>query len=140
MEMIATRKLHPHDVGLSEPAIRKRRRSKRLATIMLSVALVTAALGWPLYGSTIIAALQIKDQPPTRVFIAYALLLVSSVTLVLGFWYALLAQVERLARIVDAAELEAPLTQIACNQCKLVGEAGDRFCRQCGAPLAEEKA
>ena len=139
MVMVSTRKLHPHDIGLPEPAIRKRRRSRRLSTILLSVALVTAAMGWPLYGSTIVDALRIKDRPPTQVFIAYVLLMVSSVTLVLGLWYALLAQVERLARIVDAAELDGQFLAINCPKCRHVAEMGDRFCGQCGAPIPEEK-
>jgi predicted amidophosphoribosyltransferase len=49
----------------------------------------------------------------------------------------LLAQVERLARMVDAAELEEPgAPGTACPQCRSRIEAGDRFCRHCGAALA----
>ena len=132
-------KIHPHDIGLSEPAIRKRRRSRRLSTILLTIAILTAALGWPLYGSTIIAALKIRDQPLAFVFIAYGLLIVSSVTLVLGIWYALLAQVERLARMVDAAELEEAAGETHCPKCHEVAELGDRFCRKCGGPVHEQK-
>jgi len=35
--------------------------------------------------------MRVKDQPPSLVVVAYALLIVSSITLVLGFWYMLRA-------------------------------------------------
>jgi len=127
--MISTGKIHPHDVGLPEPVIRKRRRSRRLAWIMLSIAIVTAICGWRLLGTSIFSAIHIKDQPPSLAIIAYAFLIVSSATLVLGLWYMLLAQVERLARMVDAAELEETRT---CTKCHRILDAGDRFCRDCG--------
>ena len=37
-------KIHPSDVGLPEPAVRKRRRSRRLARVMLTVAVLTAVV------------------------------------------------------------------------------------------------
>jgi hypothetical protein len=138
--MIVARKLNPHDVGLPAPAIRKRRRSRRLSLMMLTIAVVTAAMGWPLYGATMLDALRMRDQPVTHVVVAYVLLIASSFTLVLGLWYALLAQMERLARIVDAAELEAPLTQITCPKCQEASDSSDRFCRHCGTALHREKA
>jgi hypothetical protein len=137
--MIVARKLNPHDIGLPAPAIRKRRRSRRLSLLMLTIAVITAAMGWPLYGATIIDALRMRDQPLTHVVVAYVLLIISSVTLVLGLWYALLAQMERLARIVDAAELESPLTQITCPNCHHAAESADRYCRECGTSMAREK-
>lgn len=135
--MISTHKIHPHDVGLPEKAVRKRRRSRRLAWIMLSIAVVTAAAGWFLFSTSIFSAVHIKDQPPSLAIVAYALLIVSSATLVLGLWYILLAQVERLARMVDATELEASpgLAPTVCSQCQHTFDAGDRFCRHCGSAL-----
>jgi len=141
MSMLSLHKVHPHDIGLPETVVRKRRRSRRLATIMLAIALVTAAGGWFLFCTSLISAMRIKDQPPSLVIVAYALLIVSSATLVLGFWYMLLAQMERAARMVDAAELEelnAPA--VACPQCQRQAKAGDRFCRQCGAALHPKRS
>ena len=132
--MISTHKVHPHDVGLTEGAVRKRRRSKRMAKIMISIALVTAGAGWFIFGTSMFDAVHIRDQPFSRAIVAYSLLIVSSATLVLGFWYILLAQVERLARIVDAAELESP--PALCAQCQHPFDMGDRFCRHCGAALS----
>ena len=106
---------------------------------MLTVAVVTAAMGWPLYGATMMDALRMRDQPITHVIGAYVLLIVSTITLVLGLWYALLAQMERLARMVDAAELEPSLTQITCPRCHQDAEAADHFCRHCGSSLSQEK-
>jgi hypothetical protein len=139
-------KVHPHDVGLPAVAVRKRRRSRRLAAIMLAIALVTAGAGWTLFGTSIFNAIHVKEQPASLAIVAYALLIVSSATLVLGFWYMLLAQVERLARMVDAAELEemrepevdAPVQKKqgeVCPKCQGLVESGDCFCRRCGVAL-----
>src|SRR6478672_2907150 len=98
--MTPPEKLHPDDVGLPEPAIRKRRRSRRVARIMLTIFLATAIAGWTLFGSSIFSAIKIREQPPSLAIIAYALLIISSVTLILGLWYLLIAQVERVARMV----------------------------------------
>ena len=133
--MITTGKLHPHDVGLPAAAIRKRRRSRRLAKIMLSVAIVTAVIGWSLLGNSIFSAIHIKDQAPSLAIIAYGFLIVSSATLVLGLWYILLAQVERVARMVDAADLEEAPVEGACQACQQGVSRGDRFCRHCGTSL-----
>src|ERR1041385_8271442 len=131
MTMMTSQKIHPHDIGLSETAIRKRQRSRRLARIMLTIALITAAAGWFLFGTSIFNAIHIKDQPPSLAIVAYALLIISSATLVLGFWYILLAQVERLAHMVENAEGEAE-QELAppastCSGCKRSVETSDRF-------------
>jgi hypothetical protein len=121
---------------LPEPAIRKRRRSRRVARVMLTVAIATAIAGWGLLSSSIHSAIRIKDQPPSLAIIAYGLLIVSSVTLVLGLWYLLLAQVERLARMVDADELDEGVERpAACANCGWPCDAPDRYCRHCGRPL-----
>lgn len=135
--MIATRKIDPHDAGLPEASVRKRRRSRRLAAVMLTIAVVTAAAGWPIFGNSLFSAIHIREQPESLVIIAYALLIVSSVTLVLGLWYLLLAQVERLARMVDAAEMGEPVAALTCGKCGRAVDAGDRFCRHCGERLGE---
>ena len=132
-------KLHPDDVGLPEQAIRTRRRSRRVARIMLSIFLATAIAGWTLFGSSIFSAMKIKDQPPSLVIIAYAFLIVSSVTLILGLWYLLIAQVERIARMVDADELDSPtIDSLRCHNCGWTIDAPDRFCRHCGKALTQE--
>jgi amino acid transporter len=131
-------KVHPHDVGLPETAVRRRRRSRRLATIMLAIALIIAAGGWFLFVMSMLSAMRVKDQPPSLVIVAYALLIVSSITLVLGFWYMLRAQMERLSRMVDVADLEEPGAPGAASpRCQRQAGAGDRFCRQCGTALAQ---
>ena len=72
---------------------------------MLVVAGVTAAAGWVVFGTSIFSAIRIKEQSPYQAIIAYGLLIVSSATLVIGLWYLLLAQVQRVARIVEAEDL-----------------------------------
>src|SRR6185295_3030742 len=101
-----THRVNPHDIGLPEPIVRTRRHSRRMAGIRMVVATTTAAAGWALFGTSIFNAIHIRAEAPSRAIIAYALLVVSGTTLVLGFWYMLLAQVQRIARIVDAQELE----------------------------------
>jgi len=123
------------DVGLSESAIRTRRRSHRLARLMLITALLTAAAGWALFGTSIFSAIRIKEQSPYRAIIAYALLIVSSATLVLGFWYLLLAQVQRIARIVESEESLAAPDRPLCPNCGWTRDPPDRFCRHCGKNL-----
>jgi hypothetical protein len=138
MVMIAQR-VHPHDVGLPEPIIRKRRKSRRMAAIMLGVALATAGAGWAMFGTSVFNAIHIKEESPNRALIAYALLIVSSATLVLGFWYLLLAQVQRVARMVDAQELEElSATGVPCPRCHGRVDPGDGFCRHCGAAMKPE--
>jgi hypothetical protein len=134
--MTSPHKVHPHDVGLPEVTVRKRRRSRRLAMIMLAIAAVTAAAGAVLFRASVFNAVHIQEQPPSLAIVAYAILIVSSVTLVLGLWYLLLAQVERLARMVDAGEIDVPAApDTACPQCRGKVEGTDRFCRHCGAAL-----
>jgi hypothetical protein len=131
-----THRIHPHDIGLPEPVVRKRRRSRRMAGFMLGVALATAIAGWALFGSSIFNAIHIRAEAPSRAIIAYALLIISSATLVLGFWYMLLAQVQRIARMVDAQELEElSATGEPCPSCHRRADEKDRFCRHCGAAL-----
>ena len=132
-----THRVHPHDIGLPEPVVRTRRRSRRMAGLMLGVAVATAVAGWGLFGASIFNAIHIKEEAPSRAIIAYGLLLVSGVTLVLGFWYLLLAQVQRIARMVDAQELEEmSATGESCPMCHRKAAEADRFCRHCGAALA----
>jgi hypothetical protein len=136
--MLAQR-VHPHDVGLPEPIVRKRRKSRRMAGIMLAVAVATAAAGWALFGTSVFNAIHIKEESPAQAIIAYALLIISSATLVLGFWYLLLAQVQRVARMVDAQELEdLSATGEPCPGCHRRADAEDRFCRHCGAAMKPE--
>ncbi|HVT80868.1 MAG TPA: hypothetical protein VHM90_09440 [Phycisphaerae bacterium] len=134
--MTTAQKVHPHDVGLPEPIVRKRRRSRRLAHIMLTIAIVTAAPGWFLFRTSIFNSIHIQDQPPSLAIFAWAFLIISSATLVIGLWYLLLTQVERIARIVDATELDESLAgQVRqCPACHHRGVEGN-FCSHCGAKL-----
>jgi hypothetical protein len=105
---------------------------------MLIVAGLTALAGWPLLGQSIFSAIKLRDQSPYQAIIAYALLIISSATLVLGLWYLLLAQVERIARIVDTSESEGgeePPAPRLCGNCGWFYDPPDRFCRHCGKPL-----
>lgn len=137
--MIAPDKIHPDEIGLSDLAIRKRRRSHRIARFMLTIAIATAVAGWSLFGSSIFSAIHIKEQSPQLAIVAYAILIISSVTLVLGLWYLLLAQVERLAYMVDADHLDSaepdPMTDRRCINCGWSYDSPDRFCRHCGRPV-----
>jgi hypothetical protein len=109
---------------------------RRLAIVLLAIAAVTAAGGAVLFRASIFNAVHIQDQPASLAIVAYLVLIVSSVTLVLGLWYLLLAQVERLARMVDAGEAGAGApVGAACPQCHGKVEGMDRFCRHCGAAL-----
>ncbi len=109
--------------------MRKRRRSRRVARIMLTIAVITALPGWLLLLS------RMKTQSPYQAIVAYALLVASSVTLVLGLWYLLLAQVERVARIVEADDAEGDAARHLCPNCGWGFDGPDRFCRHCGKPL-----
>jgi hypothetical protein len=107
-----------------------------MASIMLPIAIATAIAGWALFGSSIFSAIRLKDQPPSLAIVAYGLLIISSITLVLGLWYLLLAQVERLARMVDADDLPPTEAQSArCSSCGWPCDPPDRFCRHCGHAL-----
>lgn len=126
--------LHPHDVGLPASVVRKRKRFRGIAYIMLAVAVLTAVPGWYLYGVSIWGTFHIGRFTTLQAIIAYTLLIVSSITLVLGLWYLLLAQVRRLAHIVDDAD-ETSKTH-NCPNCGWPYDYPDRFCRHCGKPLA----
>ena len=58
--------------------------------IMLAIAAVTAAAGAVLFRASVFHAEHIQEQPASLAIVAYAILIVSSVTLVLGLWYLLL--------------------------------------------------
>ena len=133
--MTAPQKIHPHDVGLPEPAIRKRRRSRRVAHIMLTIFLITALAGWTILGDAVRSAVRMKSQNPFQAIGAWALLIVSSTTLVLGLWYLLLAQVERVARIVEADDTDPDPAHRLCPNCGWFFDPPDRYCRHCGKPL-----
>jgi hypothetical protein len=133
--MLIPKKIDPNEVGLPARVIRRRRRERRIARIMLIIAVLTALAGWPLLGRSIFSAINLKDQSPYQAIIAYALLIISSATLVLGLWYLLLAQVERIARIVDSTEAEDPPARPLCGNCGWFYDPPDRFCRHCGKPL-----
>ena len=126
--------LHPHDVGLPTSVIRKRKRFRRIAYLMLAVAVLTAAPGWYLYGVSIWGTFHIGQFTTLHAIIAYSLLIISTIMLVLGLWYLLLAQVRRLAHIVEDAE-ESSKTH-NCLNCGWPHDYPDRFCRHCGKPLA----
>jgi hypothetical protein len=133
--MLLPKKLHPADAGLPARIIRRRRRERRIARWMLIIAVLTALAGWPLLGQSIFSAINMKDQSPYQAIIAYGLLIISSATLVLGLWYLLLAQVERVARIVDENESDEPPAQRLCGNCGWFFDPPDRYCRHCGKPL-----
>ncbi|MDA8376459.1 MAG: zinc ribbon domain-containing protein [Planctomycetia bacterium] len=132
-----TPSLHPHDVGLPASVVRKRKRFRRIAYIMLAVALLTAVPGWYLYGISIWGTFHIGRFTTLQAIVAYSLLIVSSITLVLGLWYLLLAQMRRLAHIVEGAgEIS---TTHKCPNCGWPHDYPDRFCRHCGKPLTVVK-
>ena len=107
---------------------------------MLAIAVLTAVPGWGLYGLAIHLALRRPGQDSGPVVIAaYVLLIVSSITLVLGLWYLLLAQVRRIARMAEVEELEVPegAAPPLCSNCGWFFDPPDRFCRHCGKPLSD---
>jgi hypothetical protein len=101
---------------------------------MLTAAVASGVAGWGLYASSISSAVRLREQSPALAIVAYGLLIVSSVTLVLGFWYLLLAQVERLARMIDA-DPQAREIGATCGNCGWQVDPPDRFCRHCGHAL-----
>jgi hypothetical protein len=125
-----------HDAGLPAATIRKRRKNKSFARWMLVIAGLTAIPGWVLYASTFHNALRARDDSPFVAIIAYVLLIISSITLVLGLWYLLLAQVRRLAHITgDLGDVGDSSPPLRCPNCGWPHDAPDRFCRHCGKPI-----
>ena len=131
-------KPNPYDLGLPEAAVRKRRRSRRVARWMLIIAALTALSGWPLFGRSIFSAIHMTDpsQSQFQVILAYILLIISSITLVLGLWYLLLAQVERVARIVESDDAPPDPAKRLCPNCGWFFDPPDRYCRHCGKSLS----
>ncbi|HTV49460.1 MAG TPA: zinc ribbon domain-containing protein [Phycisphaerae bacterium] len=125
--------VHPHDQGLPKSVVRKRKRFRRIAYIMLLITIVTAVPGWFLFGASLWNAFSINGVTVIQGAIAYTLLIVSSVTLVLGLWYLLLAQARRVAHMVEGpGESEASVPPRICTNCGWAYDATDRFCRHCG--------
>ncbi len=102
---------------------------------MLIIAGLTALAGWSLFGFSISAAVRMREESPYRAIIAYGILIVSSVTLILGLWYLLLAQVERVARMTVGNPEEYRPAATLCPNCGWPIDPPDRFCRHCGKPL-----
>ncbi len=104
---------------------------------MLLLAVLTAAPGWILYGVSIWNVFSLKKFTFMQALLAYSLLIVSSIALVLGLWYLLLAQTRRLSRMVegpyDAASGVSAATR--CGNCGWPHDYPDRYCRHCGKPL-----
>ena len=126
---------HPHDAGLPAPVVRKRKRNRNLAHWMLLTAVLTAIPGWIIYGRSFSFAVRVKQDAPAMVLLAWLLLIISSIMLVLGLWYLLLAQVRRIARMVGEEELPAPAETLRCPNCGWPYDYPDRFCRHCGKPV-----
>lgn len=133
--------VHPHDEGLPAPVVRKRRQARHVARWMLTIAVLTAIPGWTLYFVSINSARLAGVDNIARPIIAYGLLITSSITLILGLWYLLLAQVRRIARMVGEDEIENPVTVVPkCPNCGWPRDLPDRFCRHCGKPLPMSEA
>ncbi len=134
--MTSVSSIHPHDRHLPAAVIRKRRRFRRIAYIMLAVALLTAAPGWILYGVAIWNVFRLRHFTFFQAITAYGLLIISSIALVLGLWYLLLAQARRMSRMVDGgADGTEGDTNLRCGNCGWPRDYPDRFCRHCGKPL-----
>lgn len=129
--------IHPHDRHLPTAVIRKRRRFRRIAYIMLVVAVLTAAPGWILYGVAIWNVFTLRHFTFLQTITAYGLLIISSVALVLGLLYLLLAQARRMSLTVDGgADGFDGQTNPRCGNCGWPHDYPDRFCRHCGKALA----
>jgi hypothetical protein len=127
--------VHPHDVGLSDRVIRKRKNNRYLAHWMITFAVITAIPGWIIYGRSFSFAVNVKQDSPAMVILAWGLLIISSATLVLGLWYLLLAQVRRIAHMVGEDEPATDAAALRCHNCGWPHDGPDRFCRHCGKPL-----
>ena len=132
---------HPHDVGLTPKVIRKRRKNRYLAHWMLVIAVLAAVPGWTLYVVSVRTAQKFPSNPSPvpLVIAAYVLLIVSSIMLVLGIWYLLLAQVRRIAHMTGEEETlddaGQPIAHPLCPNCGWFHDPPDRYCRHCGKPL-----
>jgi hypothetical protein len=133
---------HPHDVGLPPQVVRKRHKNRFLAHWMLALAVLTGGPGWVLYYFSVRMAQKspLAEIPTLMVIGAYALLIISTIALILGMWYLLLAQVRRIATMVGEEEVHDAeghtITNPHCANCGWNYDAPDRFCRHCGKPLA----
>lgn len=132
--------IHPHDQGLPAPVVRKRKQARHVARWMLTVAVLTAIPGWTLFGTSLMSAWRVSSENPSRAIVAYGLLIASTITLILGLWYLLLAQVRRIARMVGEDEIEPTATPPKCPNCGWPRDLPDRFCRHCGKPLPANEA
>lgn len=129
--------LHPHDIGLPVGVVRKRRRFRNIGYLMLALAVISGLPGWYFYGVSILDAFTISNFTVWQAVAAYSLLIISSITLLLGLWYLLLAQVRRLARVVEGGDMtDAPpkVQPLRCGNCGWPMDTPDRFCRHCGKP------
>ncbi len=127
--------MHSHDIGLPATIVHKRKKNRYLAHWMLSIAVLTAIPGWIIYGRAFSFAGRAKPDSLAMVILAWVLLIISSATLVLGFWYLLLAQVRRIARMVGEDETHSDIPAPRCPNCGWPHDSPDRFCRHCGKPL-----
>ncbi len=133
--------IHPHDRNLPASVVRKRRRFRRIGYLMLAIAVLTAAPGWALYGVAIWNVFSLRHFTFLHAVVAYGLLIFSSVALVLGLWYLLLAQARRLSIMVDGGtEGGGEKAQARCGNCGWPRDYPDRFCRHCGKPLSAPPA
>ncbi len=132
--------LHPHDVGLTTRVVRKRKNNRNVAHWMITIAILTAIPGWIIYGRSFFFAVRVKQDSLFMILLAWALLIISSATLVLGLWYILLAQVRRIARIVGEDEFPEATPVPRCPNCGWPHDDPDRFCRHCGKPLGTNVA
>ncbi len=131
--------VHPHDEGLPQSVIRKRRRFRHIGYWMLLLAVLSAIPGWFVYGVAVIHPLSSgQSHEIFSAVLGYGLLIISSITLVLGLWYLLLAQVRRLARMVEGGTEGTVLNPLRCANCGWPCEPPDRFCRHCGKPLGTD--
>ena len=127
--------IHPHDADLPPQVIRKRRRHRRFARLVIVLAVLFGIAGWIIFSTSILAAIHIHEESPFRAIIAYGFLITSSIMLVLGLWYLLLAQVQRIARMVEGDPETERAAALLCPNCGWFRETNDRFCRHCGKPI-----
>jgi hypothetical protein len=135
--MTGTETIHPHDRNLPASVVRKRRRFRRIGVVLILIAVFTAAPGWSIYGVAIWSVFSLRHFTFIQALLAYGLLIISSVSLVLGLWYLLLAQARRMSRMVEGdSDGLALAAKPLCSNCGWPRDYPDRFCRHCGKPLA----